>query len=91
MYILVTVQTVHYLGEILGKRMDSSIGTAAVRYSEGPGFESRSACTFLYSSAILKWVQIKLGVYTITRREKCAVWPGHEPENLGIPYRGSID
>jgi hypothetical protein len=39
-------RTFHYLGEMMSKRPDSPVGRAAVRYSEGPGFVSRSPAHF---------------------------------------------
>jgi hypothetical protein len=40
-------RTIHYLGEKVFKQPDSAVCIAKVRYSEGPGFESRSGNTFL--------------------------------------------
>jgi hypothetical protein len=45
-FLMLRFKTVHYLGEKMCKRPDSSVGIAAERYLEGAGFESRPGCTF---------------------------------------------
>jgi hypothetical protein len=42
-------RTVHHLGEKMCRWPDSSVRRAAVQYSEGPGFKSRSGSTFFSS------------------------------------------
>jgi hypothetical protein len=38
--------TVHYLCEKMCKYPANTVGRAAERYSEGPGYKSESRCTF---------------------------------------------
>jgi hypothetical protein len=46
-------RTVHFLGKMMYKPPDNSVGKAAVRYSEGPWFESLSGCTFFSTCDII--------------------------------------
>jgi hypothetical protein len=60
-------RTVNYQGEMMCKRPDSLVGRAAVRYSESPGFEFQSGCTFFSTCGTWKRLPPSFNMFVLSR------------------------